>query len=326
MREHAGFQCEANGILCRITRDSRIFRDPSMSDQTAMKKESQRPAGAHSGASPAVDETVSVEPTVGWHCTHAFYQFNRERLAKLTKTELSAGISAFKDALNDESSTSPVRLQKWIVPGHKADFAVMALDPSPHAVDGVHQRLLAGPLGVAIESTYSFVGLTEVSEYLPTAEQFAKKLVKQGEDPESATYKARVQGYATREPAMQKARLEPDFPPWPCACFYPMNKKRKVGENWFTLPFSERSRLMAEHGASGMKFGGRVSQLITVSVGLDDWEWGVTLWARRPEFLKEIVYTMRFDEASARYAEFGPFYTGYVATAGEILTHCQLAS
>ena len=326
MREHAGFQCEANGILCRVTRDSRIFRDTTMSDQTAIKKESQRPAGAHSGTSPAMDETVSVEPTVGWHCTHSFYRFNRELLAELTETELSAGISAFKEVLNDGSSTSPVRLQKWIVPGHKADFAVMALDPSPHAVDGVHQRLLASPLGVAIESTYSFVGLTEVSEYLPTAEQFAKKLVKQGEDPESATYKARVQGYATREPAMQKARLEPDFPPWPCACFYPMNKKRKVGENWFTLPFSERSRLMAEHGASGMKFGGRVSQLITVSVGLDDWEWGVTLWARRPEFLKEIVYTMRFDEASARYAEFGPFYTGYVATAVEILTHCQLAS
>jgi len=159
-----------------------------------------------------------------------------------------------------------------------------------------------------------------------TAEQFAAKLVKQGEDPDSASYKARVKGYAAREPAMQKARLEPDFPPWPCACFYPMNKKRKVGENWFTLPFSERSRLMAEHGASGMKFGGRVSQLITVSVGLDDWEWGVTLWARRPEFLKEIVYTMRFDEASARYAEFGPFYTGYIATAEEIIEHCRIRS
>jgi chlorite dismutase len=124
---------------------------------------------------------------------------------------------------------------------------------------------------------------------------------------------------------MRKARLEPELTPWPNACFYPMNKKRKVGENWFTLPFAERSRLMAEHGASGMKFGGRVTQLITVAVGLDDWEWGVTLWARRPDFLKEIVYKMRFDEASARYAEFGPFYTGYVATAAEILAHCRVA-
>ena len=102
-------------------------------------------------------------------------------------------------------------------------------------------------------------------------------------------------------------------------------EKREVGENWFTLPFEERSRLMAEHGRTGMSFGGRVTQLITVSVGLDDWEWGVTLWARRPDFLKDIVYTMRFDEASARYAEFGPFYTGYVATAAEILAHCRIS-
>ena len=123
---------------------------------------------------------------------------------------------------------------------------------------------------------------------------------------------------------MRQARLEPELPPWPNSCLYPMNKKRKVGENWFTLPFAERSRLMAEHGASGMKFGGRVTQLITVAVGLDDWEWGVTLWARRPDWLKEIVYTMRFDEASARYAEFGPFYTGYVAPPQQVLAHCHV--
>jgi chlorite dismutase len=123
---------------------------------------------------------------------------------------------------------------------------------------------------------------------------------------------------------MRLARLEPELPPWPNACFYPMNKKREVGENWFTLPFAERSRLMAEHGRTGMSFGGRVTQLITVAVGLDDWEWGVTLWARRPDWLKEIVYTMRFDEASARYAEFGPFYTGYVATADAVLAHCRV--
>jgi chlorite dismutase len=294
-----------------------------MSQQPAVPPAAHRPAGGRPGATEAVDETVSVEPAEGWHCTHSFYQFDRARLAALSAEERQAGIEAFQTALEDESDR-PVRLQRWIVPGHKADFALMALDPSPHVVDGVHQRLLAGPLGAAIVPTYSFVGLTEVSEYLPTVDQFAAKLIKQGEDPESASFKARVQGYAAREPAMHKARLEPDFPPWPCACFYPMNKKRKVGENWFTLPFSERSRLMAEHGASGMKFGGKVSQLITVSVGLDDWEWGVTLWARRPEFLKEIVYTMRFDEASARYAEFGPFYTGYVASAAEILKHCHV--
>ena len=107
-------------------------------------------------------------------------------------------------------------------------------------------------------------------------------------------------------------------------CFYPMNKKRKTGENWFSLSKDERKKMMSEHARSGMAFAGKVSQLITVSVGLDDWEWGVTLWAKNPQYLKDIVYQMRFDEASARYAEFGAFYTSYLSSATEMLQHCQL--
>jgi chlorite dismutase len=214
--------------------------------------------------------------------THSFYALDRGRLAGMSAAEVAAGADAFAAALDPAGPHAPRRLQTWVVPGHKADFAVVVMDPSPLAVDDVHQRLLAGPLGPALVPTYSFVSLTEVSEYVPTVEQYAARLVAEGEVADSPSYNAKVQGYAAREPAMRQARLEPELPPWPNACFYPMNKKRKVGENWFTLPFAERSRLMAEHGASGMKFGGRVTQLITVAVGLDDWEWGVTLWARRP--------------------------------------------
>lgn len=276
------------------------------------------------GATAPSDE-VSMEPSKGWHVTHSFYTFDHSRVAMLDAAELAEGMREFAAVLDPAGPQAPRRLQAWIVPGHKADFGVVAMDPAPLVVDDVHQRLLSGPLGRALVPTYSFVGLTEVSEYVPTVEQYAKRLVEEGEVADSPTYKAKVQGYAAREDGMRKARIEPDLPPWPNACFYPMNKKREVGENWFALPFEERSRLMAEHGRTGMSFGGRVSQLITVSVGLDDWEWGVTLWARRPDFLKEIVYTMRFDEASARYAEFGPFYTGYVATAADILAHCRIS-
>ena len=269
-------------------------------------------------------DEVSLVPSKGWHVTHSFYAFDRARLAGLGVGALEDGARHFIAALDAGAAGAPRRLQAWIVPGHKADFGVVAMDPAPLAVEAVHQRLLAGPLGTALLSTYSFVGLTEVSEYVRTVEQYAKRLVEEGEVADSPSYRAKVQGYASREDAMRKARIEPDLPPWPNACFYPMNKKREVGENWFTLPFEERSRLMAEHGRTGMSFGGRVTQLITVSVGLDDLEWGVTLWARRPDFLKDIVYKMRFDEASARYAEFGPFYTGYVATAADILAHCRV--
>jgi hydrogen peroxide-dependent heme synthase len=286
-----------------------------------------RPAAAHPGqhAAQQPSSEVSTSPAQGWHVSHLFYRFDRARLAALSPEVRAEGIRLFCEALDPAGPLAPTRLQTWLVPGHKADFGVMAMDPSPLKVDDVHQRLLAGPLGQALEATYSFVGLTEVSEYVPTVEQFGERLIVEGETRDSPTWKAKVQGYAGREDHMRRARLEPELPPWPNACFYPMNKKRKVGENWFSLPFAERSRLMAEHGRTGMTFGGRVTQLITVSVGLDDWEWGVTLWARRPEFLKEIVYTMRFDEASARYAEFGPFYTGYISTPAEVLAHCHVA-
>jgi len=103
-----------------------------------------------------------------------------------------------------------------------------------------------------------------------------------------------------------------------------MNKRRLPEANWFLLDFEQRDRLMREHGETGLKFAGRVTQLVTVGIGLDDWEWGVTLWARNPQFLKDIVYRMRFDEASARYAEFGPFYSGYQATPQQILSQCRV--
>ncbi len=227
-------------------------------------------------------------------------------------------------ALDPQAADAPARLQVSIVSGHKADFGLMLLDGDPLRIDAVHQRLMAGPLGMALEPGYSFVSMTEVSEYVPSVEQYGQRLVAEGEDPNGPGYKAKLKAYESREVAMRRQRLNPDFPPWPSFCFYPMNKKRKVGENWFLLPLAERQKLMAEHGRTGMTFGGKVTQLITVGLGFDDWEWGVTLWARNPDFLKEIVYRMRFDEASARYAEFGPFYTSYVTTAAGVLDHCRV--
>ncbi len=270
----------------------------------------------------APSHEVSLQPAEGWHCTHIYYRFDRAALRRLSAAELSEGRQQIIAILDPASAASPARLQTSIVSGHKADFGLMLLDADPLKIDGVHQRLLASPLGPALEATYSFVSLTEVSEYVPTVEQYGKRLVAEGEDPNGPAYQAKLKAYESREEMMRRQRLTPDFPPWPCTCFYPMNKKRKVGENWFLLDFDSRNKLMAEHGRTGMTFGGKVTQLITVGLGLDDWEWGVTLWARRPEFLQEIVYRMRFDEASARYAEFGPFYTSYIATAEEMLRHC----
>lgn len=230
----------------------------------------------------------------------------------------------FTEALNASDITRPERVQSFIIGGHKADFSFIAMDPNPLTVDGLHQRIMSSSLGAAIEPVYSFVSLSEISEYLPDKEQYAQKLIRTGEDPTSATFQAKVASYDKRLPMMHAQRLAPDFPTWPAMCFYPMNKSRDVGANWFLEPFSARTEMMAEHAQSGMAFAGRVTQLVTASVGIDDWEWGVTLWARNPQFLKEIVYTMRYDEASARYGEFGPFYVGYLSTPEEILNHCRV--
>jgi chlorite dismutase len=268
---------------------------------------------------------VSLQPQEGWHCRHLFYRFDRAALARMGQAARADGCRQLAAALDPAGAEAPARLQVSAVSGHKADFGLMLLDADPLKLDAVHQRLLASPLGEALAPAWSFVSLTEVSEYVPSVEQYGRRLVEEGEDPAGPAYAAKLKAYESRETMMRKQRLFPDLPPWPSTCFYPMNKKRKVGENWFTLPFDERNRLMAEHGRTGMTFGGKVTQLITASAGLDDWEWGVTLWARNPAFLKDIVYRMRFDEASARYAEFGPFYASYVMPAAEMLRHCGVA-
>ncbi len=132
-----------------------------------------------------------------------------------------------------------------------------------------------------------------------------------------------VSEYAQGMPEeMKQNRLQPQLPPEGKAafCFYPMSKRRGgPDQNWFTLPYDDRKALMLEHGTSGRKFAGRVLQVVTGSTGLDDFEWGVTLFAVHPDDLKEVVYTMRFDEASAVFAEFGPFYTGMVTTVEHLV-------
>jgi chlorite dismutase len=172
--------------------------------------------------------------------------------------------------------------------GHKADLAVMALSSDMRDLKAL--QTVVQHSGLAVVDSY--VSLTEVSEY--------------------------AQGVPE---AMINARLYPQLPPagknaW---CFYPMSKRRNSGENWFTLPFDQRKELMEEHGRSGRNFAGRVVQLVTGSAGLDDFEWGVTLFAVHPDDLKEVVYTMRFDEASAVYAEFGAFYVGMVTPVAELV-------
>jgi chlorite dismutase len=172
--------------------------------------------------------------------------------------------------------------------GHKADVGVMALGPDLWRLRSLQSALV----GAGLEATGSYVSLTEVSEY--------------------------AQGVPEE---MKQARLYPTLPPPGKAafCFYPMSKRRSADHNWYALDYGARRELMLGHGAVGRTFRDRIVQLITGSTGLDDWEWGVTLFGVHPDDLKACVYEMRFDEASAHYAEFGPFWTGMVGEIEDVL-------
>ncbi len=276
----------------------------------------------HTHAAP--QEEPSLLLNEGWHCLHIYYQVDQAALNQLSAQQKVDGVEAVTQLLTLDRAGGPVRLQTSLISGHRADLGLMMMDPDPLVIDRVCQSLRATELGTVLKPTYSFVSLTEISEYVPTVEQFAEKLLREGAKSEDPMFQARVKGYEQRLPAMNQQRAFPEIPPYPVVCFYPMNKIRHPLANWYDEPFSVRSELMAEHATSGIKFAGKVSQLITASTGLDDWEWGVTLWAKNPQYIKDIVYTMRFDKASARYAEFGSFFMGYVQPIAEALQHLQL--
>jgi len=274
------------------------------------------------GHRPAASERVpaTLVPEAGWHFLHLYYRVDRGALANLGEEARGEGRRQIVEALDRHRAGAPEQLHAFAVPGHKADFGIVMAGTDLRAIHGIQLAVQASALGPALVPTYSFYSITEISEYVLDVEAYGKILRdREGVDPETPAYKAKVAAYADRLVPMNKQRLTPEFPDWPCLCFYPMSKMREDGQNWYLLPFEERAELMSAHGRSGMKFAGKVSQVITASTGLDDWEWGVTLWARNPSYLKDIVYTMRFDESSARYALFGDFYFGYILPPAELL-------
>ncbi|MEM7811281.1 MAG: hydrogen peroxide-dependent heme synthase [Planctomycetota bacterium] len=283
-----------------------------------------KPAGGRPGHAARELPEPTIKLKQGWHCTHLFYRVDPSALNALSTSDRIRGRQELIEALDPAAGHAPERMQTWIVSGHKADLAVVMMDPDPLKIDAVQQAVRATALGPALVPTYSYVSITEISEYVHSVEEFAEKLKAEGMDESDPAYQSRVRGYGQRLPMMNAQRLTPTIPPMPVACFYPMNKIRDPHANWYTLPFEDRDRMMAEHAKSGIQFAGRVSQTITASTGFDDWEWGVTLWSRTPDDIKKIVYTMRFDEASAKYAEFGPFYIGYVKEIADVVEHLKL--
>ena len=251
----------------------------------------------------------SIKLDRGIHVQHLFYRIDRGRWASLP-ADASPQVRVRLEALcAAHAAPSHPRITSYANVGGKADLAFILYAADLTLLGRMHHALEACfPAGV-LQKVYSYLSVTELTDYMPTAEETRLNLLQQDNlQVDTPEFEQKLAEAAKRREEYEQYRLYPELPDWEIMCFYPMNKRRVGGDNWYLLDFTTRKRLMGGHARVGRKYSGRVSQLITGSTGIDDWEWGVTLVAHQLDALKEIVYEMRFDEVSARYGDFGEFY------------------
>ncbi len=247
----------------------------------------------------------------GWPVVHQFFRIDRARWHGLAPERRSAAVREFTDCLAGLAREDGLQFVP-LAGVAKVDFAYVAVHTDLPRLQQLGQQLMATLFGTCLQPIYAYLSISEASEYMSTPADWAKQLIEEQHlDPASAEFSKSVAAFAARMNAYAEARVHPQLPgDLPVVCFYPMSKVRGEHYNWYALPFDERKKLMGGHGAAGRKFAGRILQLITSSTGLDDWEWGVTLFARDLQSIRDVVYEMRFDEGSARYGLFGEFYVG----------------
>ncbi len=257
-----------------------------------------------------------VTPGTGWGVLHLFLTIDHAAAAGLPP-DAAKDLTATLERWSEE-----LQLHVFSVLGHKADVMLMALDADLSKLRALQTDVLATAAAPAVRLSWSYLSLTEGSEYTATPEQYREDLAAKGVEGDDLD--RRVEQFTERMARYTEDKLHPRMPAWEVACFYPMSHRREGNDNWYALDVEERKRLMHEHGRSGRAYTGRVLQLVSGSTGLDDWEWGVSLFAHDLADVKDIVYTMRYDEASVRYAEFGPFVIGIRRSPADLVTEVGL--
>ena len=225
----------------------------------------------------------------GWYALHDFRSIDWQAWKAASLDERKQAIHGVEAMYSEWTSVAAQKkgaFAFYSIVGQKADFMMMHLRETLEELNELETQFNKSALAQYTYPAYSYVSVIELSNYLAQA----------GTDP-------------MKNPEVV-ARLKPELPKTKHVCFYPMNKRREGDDNWYMLPMQQRREMMKSHGMIGRKYAGKVKQIITGSVGLDDWEWGVTLFADDAITFKKLVYEMRFDEASARYGEFGEFLVG----------------
>src|SRR5277367_5709792 len=259
-----------------------------------------------------------LRPQEGLGALHLFYRVDlaawRGQSDKARTLALDH-LEAILAMAREQPETQVVTLSMFA----RADIGFMILTPDLHNLNALEKNITAslGPDVLAPEFTY--LSMTEKSEYTQKDDDYAVELEKtEGLARGSAESEAKLIAFRERIQHYTYDRLYPVLPDWEYFCFYPMSKRRKPDQNWYALDFEKRRELMGGHMRVGRTYAGKVRQLVTGSTGLDDWEWGVTLFAHDPYQIKAIVYEMRFDEVTHTYGEFGPFYNGLPMPLKEI--------
>jgi peroxiredoxin len=266
-----------------------------------------------------------VKLTKGIHVLHLFYRIDRLRWTQLPAGHSAQALAKLEALCAANAAPSHPRLTPYANIGGKADLVFMLTAAELGGLGQLHRDLEDCFSPATLQRMYGYLSVTELPEYVTTEEDMKQALIQQEQlEPDSEPFVKRLAEMRQRQAEYEHYRLYPEMPDWEVMAFYPMSKRRNGADNWYQLDFATRKKLMSGHARVGRKFAGRVSQLITGSTGIDDWEWGVTLMAHQVDALKEIVYEMRFDEVSARYGEFGPFYVNLRLPPAVLWEHLHL--
>jgi len=242
---------------------------------------------------------------------HQIFRFNWKAWRALSPAEqqriATAAVAKVKEIA--ESSGEGAHSALYSQLGHKGDLMFIHMRDSVQALNQVELQLAQTELYDFLEQTYSYLSVIELGLYESSAKTYSA-LAARDIQPHSPEWNAAIQETIDRQGIAMSSRLHPPIPDYTYACFYPMDRKRAEQVNWYTEPMAERQRMMHEHGMIGRRYSEHVRQIISGSIGLDDWEWGVDLFSNDPVVFKKLIYEMRFDEVSAKYALFGSFYVG----------------
>ena len=266
----------------------------------------------------AVAEIPAVPLTVeGYSVLHQMMRLRWAAWRSLSESGRRELVNEAITVLNGMESNTSGQSALYSLIGHKGDLMFVHFRESFDELNRAELELARLRLSEYWEPTTSYLSIIELGLYESTTKVY-KSLVDRGTEPHSEEWNREIRETLARQKEAMRPRLFPAIPPNRYACFYPMDRRRGEDKYWYTLPIEERARQMNEHGLVGRRYAGEVRQIITGSIGFDDWEWGVDLFADDPLVFKKLIYEMRFDEVSAVYALFGQFYVGVRCPAAEL--------